>query len=391
MIILGIETSCDETAISVVEAEGSIESPSFKLLGSALVSQMKLHEKYGGVVPNLAKREHVKNLPIVLDKALKEARIEISKINAIAVTVGPGLEPALWTGINFAQDLSKKWGIPIIPTNHMEGHIASVLLGRTEAMKYPALALLISGGHTELVYLKSWIEKEIIGETKDDAVGEAFDKVGRMIGLPYPGGPEISKLAEKARTLGVSLETEFPRPMIHSGDFNFSFSGLKTAVFYYLKSIRNSLNSFSAQVVKDHAYSPAGELLFSARQPAKGSSKLAPSTSFINTDINERIKMAIAREFEDAVMEVLVEKSRKAIFKYKPKTFIIGGGVIANNHLRESFKKMVSDMRELLLQIPEKKLTTDNAVMIAMAGYLSYISGMDKKLETRAKGNLKYA
>ncbi|MEK9185413.1 MAG: hypothetical protein AAB863_01430, partial [Patescibacteria group bacterium] len=279
MIILGIETSCDETAVSVVEAGELVEKPVFKVLGSALASQAKLHDKYGGVYPNLAKREHIRNLPAVLIEALRKANLisnlefPISNnpdIDAIAVTVGPGLEPALWTGINFAQDLSREWGVPLIPTNHMEGHIASVLLSKTDEnpkfeapnnkprtkasfirgrriqnsnietqnkIKFPAIALLISGGHTELVYLKSWQEKEIIGETKDDAVGEAFDKVARMLGLPYPGGPEISMLAEDARSKNLHLETKFPRPMIHSGDLNFSFSGLKTAVLYYLRDM----------------------------------------------------------------------------------------------------------------------------------------------------------
>ena len=255
MIILGIETSCDETAISVVEAEGNEKNPSFKVLGSAIHSQADMHSLYGGVYPNLAKREHTKNLPAVLETALEKAKMparlasesvaggEISKIDAIAVTVGPGLEPALWTGITFAKELAEKWKKPLIPTNHMEGHLASVLMNsknfiklmpsdtvskahpfETVHIKFPALGLLISGGHTELVLLKSWTEKEIIGETKDDAVGEAFDKVARMLGLPYPGGPEISKLASEAREQNFHLETKFPRPMIKSGDLNFSFS-----------------------------------------------------------------------------------------------------------------------------------------------------------------------
>jgi len=361
MLILGIETSCDETAVSVVGASGPVEEPAFKLLGSTLMSQMKLHEKYGGVHPNLAKREHIKNLPIVLEKVLKESGVEMGEIDKIAVTVGPGLEPALWTGINFAQDLSKKYDIPVIPTNHMEGHMASVLLDenlrRTLAdlpeqaqrspLSFPALALLISGGHTELVYLKSWKEKEIVGETKDDAVGEAFDKVARMLGLSYPGGPEISKLAEKARELRVmNYEVRFPRPMIHSGDLNFSFSGLKTAVLYFLRKV---------------------------------------------PDLNEGIKMEVAREFEDAVVEVLTFKSRQAILKYNPGTFIIGGGVIANKKIRESFQKLNGEFPDLILRIPERELATDNAVMIAMAGYLSHISGVNSKMELKARGNLKYS
>ncbi|MEK7062600.1 MAG: tRNA (adenosine(37)-N6)-threonylcarbamoyltransferase complex transferase subunit TsaD [Patescibacteria group bacterium] len=395
MIILGIETSCDETAVSVVRAEGSVEKPVFKVLGSALVSQIKLHAEYGGVYPNLAKREHIKNLPIVLDKALKDAKIKIKNIDAIAVTVGPGLEPALWTGINFAQDLSREWGVPLIPTNHMEGHIASVLLSKTDEnpkfeapnnkprtkasfirgrriqnsnietqnkIKFPAIALLISGGHTELVYLKSWQEKEIIGETKDDAVGEAFDKVARMLGLPYPGGPEISKLAEDARSKNLHLETKFPRPMIHSGDLNFSFSGLKTAVLYYLR-----------------------DMGFSALSP------LPLTRGGVGGEVvSDKLKLSVAREFEDAVVEVLVSKSRQAILKFNPKTFIVGGGVIANYKIRESFENLKEEFSDLILRIPEKDLATDNAVMIAMAGYFSHVFS-PSKIELKAKGNLKYS
>ncbi len=215
MLVLGIETSCDETAVSVVRAEGDLESLSFKVLGSALYSQIKLHSQYGGVVPHLAKREHIKNLPIVYEQALKQTGMSEDQIEMIAVTVGPGLEPALWAGIKFAEELAERLEVPIIPTNHMHGHIASVLFNN-EKVEFPVIALLISGGHTELILLNSWGDKKKIGETRDDAVGEAFDKVARMLGLSYPGGPEISKMAEEARSKNVKLEIKFPRPMIHS-------------------------------------------------------------------------------------------------------------------------------------------------------------------------------
>jgi len=359
MIILGIETSCDETAVSIVEAEGGLESLEFKLLGSAVNSQIKIHSKYGGVVPSLAKREHQKNLPFVLEQALKKAGTDLSKIDLIAVTAGPGLEPALWVGIKFAEELGKKWSasrrIPVIGANHMEGHIASVLFNKTDEFpisnfQFPALALLISGGHTELVFLKSWAEKEKIGETQDDAVGEAFDKVARMLGLSYPGGPEISRLAEKARVKNIRLETRFPRPMINSKDFNFSFSGLKTAVLYYLK------------------------------------------------DKKEINKIAVAREFEDAVIETLISKTKKALAETEAKTLIIGGGVIANKALRENFLKLKKNYPEVEILIPEKSLTTDNATMIAAAGYIEYLRnptslklhGTSKKSskKIKAQGNL---
>lgn len=342
MIILGIETSCDETAISVVEAKGDLNSLNFKLLGSAVNSQIKIHSEYGGVVPNLAKREHTKNLPLVLKEAFKNANLaeDLKAIDLIAVTIGPGLEPALWTGITFAEDLGQKYNIEVLGANHMDGHIVSVLLNRTEPIRFPILALLISGGHTELIFLKSWTEKEKIGETQDDAVGEAFDKVARMMGLPYPGGPEISRLAEQARTENIKLEQKFPRPMIHSKDFNFSFSGLKTAVLYYLRD-KKTIN-----------------------------------------------KLAVAREFEDAVIETLIPKTTGALDKYLPKTLIIGGGVIANKALRENFLRLKESYPEIEILIPEKSLTTDNATMIATAGFIEYLRDRKINQKLKAEGNL---
>ena len=197
MKILAIETSCDETAIALLNINGPLGKPEIKVLGNTLSSQVALHEKYGGVYPNLAKREHEKNLPILLEQTLKEANMseaELRTIDYIAVTAGPGLEPALWTGITFAEALSKKWCKPVIPVNHMEGHIYSILYntGPNSKLELPALALLVSGGHTELVHIKDFGLYEIMGRTRDDAVGEAFDKVARMLGLTYPGGSKIS-------------------------------------------------------------------------------------------------------------------------------------------------------------------------------------------------------
>lgn len=351
MIILGIETSCDETAISVVEAKGGLDSLDFKLLGSAINSQIKIHSEYGGVVPNLAKREHTKNLPPVLQEALKNSNlVDLKKVDLIAVTVGPGLEPALWTGITFAEELGEKWDLPIVGVNHMEGHLVSVLLNsEKDKLKFPALGLLISGGHTELVLLENLIKKEKIGETQDDAVGEAFDKVARMLGLPYPGGPEISRLAGEARLKNINLEKKFPRPMIYSNDLNFSFSGLKTAVLYYLRKSSDS---------------PESEI------------------------ISQTQKLAVAREFEDAVIETLLVKTKKALEKYLPKTLIIGGGVIANKALRENFLNLEKDFPELKILIPEKSLTTDNASMIAVAGFIEYLKNGKSNNKLKAQGNL---
>src|SRR3990170_2966032 len=273
MKILSIETSCDDTGITIVEATGSIKNASFKVLADSANSQIKIHIPYGGVFPMLAKREHMKNLPILLEQVLKESKLEKKEkpVDAIAVTYGPGLEPALWVGITFAQELAKKWNVPVIPVNHMEGHIFSVFAKRKRFsisnFQFPMLALLVSGGHTQLILSKKWTQYEIIGETLDDAVGEAFDKVARMLGLSYPGGPEISKLAQKAReyTL-ISKEVatklyRLPRPMLKSETCDFSFSGLKTAVLYMLKKISN---------------------------------------------ITDEKKKKIALEFEDAVTEVLI-------------------------------------------------------------------------------------
>ncbi len=393
MNLLAIETSCDETAISILEARGTHRSPSFKILSSVVHSQAALHAKWSGVVPNLAKREHSKNLVPILRKALEESgllvnkklaslpetekikkmlerepglaelflefvpNIAVPKIDAIAVTYGPGLEPALWTGINFAKALGLFWNKPIMPINHMEGHILSVLLPETTPglrsnlkLKLPAIALLISGGHTELVLIKDWLKYKVLGHTRDDAVGEAFDKVARMLGLPYPGGPEISKLAEKFSTWELSSQVnkipiKLPRPMINSGDLDFSFSGLKTAVLYKIKEI--------------------GKL-------------------------SEEIKSEIAHEFEEAVVDVLISKTKLALRQNEVKTLIIGGGVIANKKIREAFKGLANENLRLL--IPHRTLSTDNAAMIATAGYFRYLDYKNKKTKPnknfKATGNL---
>ncbi len=366
MKILSIETSCDETAVSIVEAEGGIESPSFKILGNALFSQVNRHREYGGVYPMLAKREHIKNLPPLLASVLKQAGMDKTKrpdIDIIGVTSGPGLEPALWVGISFAENLAKLWDIPVVPINHMEGHICSVLINETNEfsisnfqfsnrIQFPALALLISGGHTELVSMKDWGKYEVIGQTCDDAVGEAFDKVARMLGLPYPGGPEISKLAEYARENNLPRVAKLPRPMIHSDNFNFSFSGLKTAVLYY---IRDKFN-------KDH------------------------------TKMSFEEKADLAREFEDAVVDVLLHKTERVILETNTKTLIVAGGVIANKKIRQTFTELVEKYPDLILKIPTNSLATDNSLMIAAATYFNVILNpkiLDEQTKIIANGNLR--
>jgi N6-L-threonylcarbamoyladenine synthase len=370
MKILAIETSCDETAVSVVEAKGDTEHLQFEVLSHLISSQIALHTKWGGVVPSLAKREHARNLlPLLLESlyesglvnpkqkkirdnlTIQEAAevrrilerepelldlflqhipaIKPPEVDIIVVTQGPGLEPALWVGINLAKALSFVWKIPVIPVNHMEGHILSVMATldkkqpKINNIKFPVLSLLISGGHTELVLSKDWLNYQVIGQTRDDAVGEAFDKVARILGLPYPGGPEISRLADLAS--GHPPE-KLPRPMLNSNDFDFSFSGLKTAVLYLVK-------------------------------------KLSP-LSQIN-------RVEIAREFQQAVIDVLITKTGRAIQKYHPHTLVIGGGVVANKDLREKFGEVIKEhFPTVRLLVPDLSLSTDNATMIALAGYL---------------------
>src|SRR3989338_708554 len=293
MKILSIETSCDDTAISIMEVKGGIQNATFKILANNTNSQIKIHIPYGGVFPVLAKKEHEKNLPIILEACLKQAKLNKKKkpIDAVMVTYGPGLEMSLWTGIVFAKNLAKKWDVPLVPVNHMEGHILSVFgknkgTFKIKKLKTPILSLLVSGGHTQLVLTKKWMNYEIIGETLDDAVGEAFDKVARMLGLPYPGGPQISAMAEISRNKREETDLKFPRPMIYSKDFNFSFSGLKTAVLYKLR------------------------------------------------DDKKISKELVAKEFENAAIECLTYKTTKAVEKYGVKTLIVSGGVATNKHLR---------------------------------------------------------
>ncbi|MDO8594786.1 MAG: tRNA (adenosine(37)-N6)-threonylcarbamoyltransferase complex transferase subunit TsaD [bacterium] len=437
MILLGIETSCDETALSIIESENGKD---ITVLADKTLSQIELHKQYGGVFPNEAKREHSRNLIPVLKTVLLESNlisnspnclisnenreklnellnrepemleqflefiptIEKPPLDAIAVTEGPGLEPCLWTGINLAKALSLVWDIPIVPVNHMEGHIFSALLRRKDVNTelgsknsgkaekeaaiihnsdfilhepaLPALALLISGGHTELVLVKNQFEYEIIGQTRDDAVGEAFDKVARLLGLPYPGGPEISAFAEEARVGNSSfikgggespsrrilnpspqktgvlplgkgeLRIELPRPMLHSDDFDFSFSGIKTSVLYLIKKL---------------------------------------------PELTEEIKKEIALEFENAVTEVLIAKTKKALEQYGAGALLLGGGVVANIHIRREFENLAAE-QNIPIHVPEKNLTTDNALMIAVAGLLRSLAKKGGTTEAlRAKGNLR--
>lgn len=398
MKILGIETSCDETAIAVIDINGPKRKPSIAILSNVVLSQIPIHRKFGGVVPHLAKREHQRNLAPILLRALKEAwgrdskfqnspsrripglrqsktkqfgfdpnhkqilsskfqilnsilerepelfaqmsecvfQMRTPRIDAIAVTIGPGLEPALWAGVNFAKALSYLWKKPIIPVNHLEGHIFMAMLGATPPkkkrfpltpLKFPAMALIVSGGHTELALIKNFGRYLIIGETRDDAAGEAFDKVAKMLGLKYPGGPEIAAQAARLPITNYQLPISLPRPMINSNDFDFSFSGLKTAVLYFLRDAEK-------------------------KYPL---AKLRPP---------------IAKEFQKAVVDVLVSKTIRAAKKHKVKTVILGGGVAANALLRETLGKTLRQhLPYISYRLPVTNLTGDNALMIALAAY----------------------
>lgn len=290
----------------------------------------------------LAKREHLKNLPLLLDKVLTESSLDPQELDYIAVTEGPGLEPALWTGIEFAKSLGEKWSKPIIGVNHMSGHLFSFLFHSAKAIEFPAVALLVSGGHTELVLMESFSDYRVIGSTRDDAVGEAFDKTARLLGLPYPGGPKVSELAAIDRERTAEARFSFPSPMLASNDYDFSYSGLKTAVLYAIKKL--------------------GEL-------------------------DMETKEALARGFEDAAIAPLIEKTRKAIESFTTKSLILGGGVSANKLLRNKLERLSAEYG-IDYRVPEMSLTTDNAVMIGIA---AYISALTKKIETReikAVGNL---
>jgi N6-L-threonylcarbamoyladenine synthase len=335
MLILGIETSCDETAVSVVRTCND----NLTVLSNIVSSQVKIHARWGGVVPNLAAREHLKNIIPVLEVGLKEAQIKPANINLIAVTEGPGLIPALLIGANVAKTLSYVWQKPLAGIHHIEGHIYANFINEIGAIsnfqfpiskhkeiKFPILCLVVSGGHTQLVLMKKHLNYEIIGQTLDDAAGEAFDKVARILNLGYPGGPAVEKEARKLTKLKAkSYKIKLPRPMINSDNLNFSFSGLKTAVLYETKKLKA---------------------------------------------ISYKLKAEIAHEFQQSVIDVLVTKTLKAAKIYNPKTVMLAGGVSANIELRNQLRNNLRRyFPNAIYKIPDIKYSLDNAAMIAAAGY----------------------
>lgn len=387
MILLAIETSCDETAVSIVKRLRG-KNVRFEVLSHKVLSQVDLHAQYGGVFPALAKREHSKALTQLIAECLDEADlltertnthhipnterkkletllerepemlaamkilfegIQKPAIDAIAVTSGPGLEPALWVGVSGALALHMVWDIPLYPINHMEGHVVASVLSHVDGkyeipeLDVPAVALLISGGHTELVRIPKWRSYKVIGKTRDDAVGEAFDKAARMLDLPYPGGPQISKLAEHARKEGLVVDEDLrlPRPMINSGDLAFSFSGIKTAVLTRVNK----------------------------RKP-----------------VDDSTKKMLALEFENAVTDVLVSKVKQAMYETRAKTLIVGGGVSANTHIRHALKNLAEN-DGFTLFVPDHALSTDNGLMIASTGLLHIATDVKPKVKIVANGS----
>lgn len=325
ILILGIESSCDETAAAVVKNGREV-------LSNVISSQIEIHEKFGGVVPEIASRNHVEAISNVVKKALKEANVQLEDIDGIACTYGPGLVGALLVGVSYAKALAYASNKPLIGTNHIEGHIAANYITHNE-LKPPFIAFVISGGHTHLVHIKNYKEFEIIGKTRDDAIGEAFDKVARVIGLGYPGGPKIDKLAKEGKP-NIQL------PKTHFKNLDFSFSGIKTAVI--------NLNH---------------------KTP----------------DLN---KADLAASFEQAITDVLIENAVKACEKLNLKTIALAGGVSANSYIRNRFLEL-EQTNNIKVYYPEPILCTDNAAMIASAGYFNYINEITSNLELNAVPNLK--
>jgi N6-L-threonylcarbamoyladenine synthase len=336
MIILGIETSCDDTGIAIVKATPTKVGVKFDILANIVSPQIKVHQKYGGVVPTLAAREHLKNIEPCLRKTFQETNLKPSNIDLIAVTVGPGLIPSLLVGVHFAKALAYKWKKPIIGINHIEAHILANYF-KNLTIDFPAIAITVSGGHTQLVLVKDIGKYKIIGETRDDAAGECFDKVAKLLKLGYPGGPAISKQAEKCKKTNIKL----PRPMIDQKNYDFSFSGLKTAVLYTTQKKKI----------------PVPEL---------------------------------CKEAQQAIVDVLIDKTIKAAKEYKAKTIILAGGVAANKELRNQLDKKIKKELKAKFLIPDFKLCTDNGAMIALTGYFAaqrHPASRDNKSWNKIKAN----
>ena len=325
MITLAVETSCDETALAIYDTEKGV-------VGDILLSQAKVHSPFGGVVPELSAREHTRNILPLFDRLLKETGFELSKVDFISFTLTPGLILSLVVGVAFAKALAYQLNKPLVPVHHLEGHIYSVFLERK--VDYPFLALVVSGGHTDFYLVEDFSRYKFLGGTLDDAVGEAYDKVAKMLGLGYPGGPIIDKLARKGKPI-----YELPKPMLNDPSFNFSFSGLKTAVLNLLK--------------KEKDVKPED----------------------------------VAASFQETVVEILLKKTLRAIKETGIRRLVVVGGVSANTRLREVFKE-ASEKYGFELYIPHPRLSTDNALMIAYAGAERYKRGITAPLDINPQPNI---
>ena len=322
MLILGIESSCDETGVALYDTESAC------LVAHALHTQILMHQEYGGVVPELASRDHIRRTVPLLRKVMNESGHSLSELDAVAYTQGPGLAGALLVGASFAEGLASSLGIPVVPVHHLEGHLLSPLLSHRPPT-FPFVALLVSGGHSQLMRVTGVGEYALLGETLDDAAGEAFDKTAKLLGLPYPGGAALSELAVHGRPDVI----KFPRPMLHSGDFDFSFSGLKTAVLTKVREIG------------------------------------AP---------DEQQRADIARGFQDAIIEVLVKKAMRAVKESGLKQLVVAGGVGANRELRRQLDARAERAR-ISVYYPELEFCTDTGAMIALAGALRFQTGKSIK------------
>jgi N6-L-threonylcarbamoyladenine synthase len=328
--IMGIETSCDETAVAIIKNGREIAA-------NVVASQIESHKRFGGVVPEIASRHHVEQITVIIEEALKEANLTLSDLDAIAVTEGPGLVGALLIGVNAAKALAFAHNIPLVPVHHIAGHIYANRL--VTELSFPLLSLVVSGGHTELVYMKEQGNFEVIGETRDDAAGEAYDKVARTLKLPYPGGPHIDRLAQDGKDT-----LDLPRAWLEEGSYDFSFSGLKSAV---INTVHNA--------------------------EQRGES-IAPED--------------LAASFQESVIEVLVKKTVKATDEYKVKQVLLAGGVAANKGLRKTLEKAFSEKKGIELVIPPLNLCTDNAAMIAAAGSIMFEKGIRADLSLNANPGL---
>lgn len=331
MRICAIESSCDETAVAIIDNGNTV-------LSNVVSSQINVHSKFGGVIPEVASRLHIENISVVLEEALQKAQVTLDSVDAIAVTQGPGLVGSLHVGLLAAKTLAWSTGKPLVPIHHIAGHIYANAF--VDTIEYPLLALVVSGGHTELVYLKSEWDFEILGSTQDDAVGEAYDKVARVLHLPYPGGPAIDKLAKLGQAQYVLPRVKTEEPL------NFSFSGLKSAVL---------------QLVQREAKT--------------------------NTPIHQE---NLAYAFQEAVLGELLRKTRLALDSYSVKHLVLAGGVAANSRLRVLIQDLKNDYPDLKITIPPLWCCTDNAAMIGAAGAVAYRHGVRGKLDISADPGLEY-